>query len=107
MAVFAPFRRIHACEMRRRIHACHVSYEEEDTCMLPHTSGAETGSALLHLCHSSSRTSPAALEEEVAGLTALTAGTGTAMLPAASTVMAFLMSSSESALCFFDALSPP
>jgi hypothetical protein len=21
------------CHMRRRIHACHVSYEEEDTCM--------------------------------------------------------------------------
>jgi hypothetical protein len=21
------------CRMRRRIHACHVSYEEEDTCM--------------------------------------------------------------------------
>ena len=21
------------CHMRRRIHACHVSHEEEDTCM--------------------------------------------------------------------------
>ena len=21
------------CHMRRRIHACHVSYEEDDTCM--------------------------------------------------------------------------
>jgi len=27
------------CRMRRRIHACHMSYEEEDTCLIALTSG--------------------------------------------------------------------
>jgi hypothetical protein len=36
------------CHMRRRIHACHVSYEEDDTCM----SCVLGGGGYMHvMCH--------------------------------------------------------